>query len=433
MQHFHRKLFRLAFCGLSVLSISTGQSAAAEPFVVEPGVGAKPPAVIFSSPAPGDLVTTFSVLTLETSGVLTTRRDDQVTSLQIDMPEMREDTYVEVAVTTSGASSVEPFAWRTLARPDGKPLMQYEGRREMLPPPDFDEYWARAKKQLAAVPMQPNVTRIPDKDTSTGLLFRVELPSVEQTTIVCWYYVPREAFTGGDPQQKVARKFPAVQIAPGYGAEEPPIDRTKQGFITLSVNPRNHGPSRAFWKSPVEHLIYNVTDPESYYYKLAFLDCLRAAEFLFSREEVDVKRVATEGGSQGGLFSIATAALEPRIACVCANVPAFSDYPDGVILAQKGGQTTMHDLLTDGATTAAQVRTTLSYVDGVNMITRLKCPVQINMGDQDPVCPYVCGIVLYNRLPKRVPKDFHVAPNCKHAVPQIMRDWNSEWFKRWLK
>lgn len=399
----------------------------------DPGIAAKPPFIkVNTSGEPIDVFTTFTVLTMETSGVLSTRHDVITTETVIELPEVGEDTYLEAAITTSPQLQSEAIIFRTLARPDGKPLMQYEGRKEMLPPADFDDYWTRGKKELNAIAMKPTVTRVPDKDTSTGLLFRVELPSVEDTTIVCWYFVPRDAFADGEATGKVIKKFPAVIVVPGYGAEEPPIDRTKQGFITCSVNPRNHGPSRAFWKSPVEHQVYNITGPDHYYYRLAFLDCLRAAQFVFSRDEVDAKRVATEGGSQGGLLAIAIAALEPRIACVCSNVTAFSDFPDGMILGRKGHETVMHDLITDGATTAAQVRKTLSYVDGANMITRIKCPVQINMGDLDPVCPYVCGIVLINRLPKHVPHEFHVAPNCRHEVPQIMREWNSEWYKHWL-
>ncbi|MGI8908281.1 MAG: acetylxylan esterase [Candidatus Sumerlaeaceae bacterium] len=418
---------------LAAFLVCTSILRAADPYSihVEPGVSGKLPAVEFSTTGSlVDVLTTFSVLTLETSGVLTTRHDLQTSAAQIQLPEVQEDTYIEVAVATGFEFAAEPFIWRTLARPEGKPLILYAGRKEMLPPPDFDEYWSRAKKELAAVPLKPVVTPVADKDTSTGLLFRVELPSVQDTTIVCWYYVPRAAFpSSGHPGTK---KYPAVIIAPGYGAEEPPIDRTSDGYITCSVNPRNHGPSRAYWKAPIEHLIYNILDPENYYYKLAFIDCLRAAQFVFSRDEVDARRVATEGGSQGGLFAIATAALEPRIACVCANIPAFCDYPDSVILSLKE-RSIIRDLLNEAPTTSAQVSKTLSYVDGVSMITRLKAPVQINMGDQDPICPYLTGIVLYNRVPKGVPREFHVAPDCKHAVPLIMRQWNAAWYKHWLK
>ena len=179
--------------------------------------------------------------------------------------------------------------------------------------------------------------------------------------------------------------------------------------------------------------MYNITDAEHYYYRLAYMDCLRGVQFLFSRPEVDNARVATEGGSQGGLFAIAAAALEPRIACVCSNVTAFSDYPDGMALATVGHHSQFRELLKENPTSATEVRRVLSYVDGANMATRVKCPVQINMGGQDPVCPYICGIVTHNRLPAGTQREFHIVNDAKHEVPTAMRVNNGNWYRRWLK
>ena len=226
------------------------------------------------------------------------------------------------------------------------------------------------------------------------------------------------------------KRFPAVQIAPGYGAEEPPLDRTRDGFITLSVNPRNHGPSRDFWKSPVEHLAHNIGTPEKYYYKLAVLDVLRAAEFLFSRPEVDTARVAVEGGSQGGYFAIAAAAFEPRFRCVASNVTAFSAYPEGMRLNLIGFATSFRRMLEEAPTPAERdaIRRSLAYTDGANLARLVRCPVQINMGDRDPVCNFVCGIVVCNRLPKGTVREINVFPDCRHEVPGKMREANRRWY-----
>lgn len=349
------------------------------------------------------------------------------------LPDVKSDTFIEVALTTDTQPQEFDFRWRSLARPKGNSILDYQGQKKLLPPDDFDRYWNCAKQQLNEVEANERVIRVPDEDTSTGILYKVELDSVENTTIVCWFFVPREAYRNGDPDAEVVKKHPAIIITPGYGGTEPPIDRTKEGYVTFSTNPRNHGPSKAYWKSPVEHLLYNIYDPENYYYRLASLDCLQAAKFVLSRNEVQADRVATEGGSQGGYFAVATAMLEPRIRCVAANVIAFTDYPDGMELASKGHHTQLREVLKDINTSTALAAKSLAYTDGVNLINRLKAPVQINMGGIDPVCNYVCGIVAFNRARNGVPKEFHVYPDAAHEVTAEMRAANRAWYDRWLR
>lgn len=429
-------------------------------FHVDPAVDSGGPLTVTARTEGSPETLTFRVTTL---GNASRPLDDQtfyrMRELHYVLPAVDHDTYATLQVfpgpakpPTGGANAPaaaptpaqpgaapeaspdaqpEPlFVWNVLLRPQSRSLLDYRGQADMPPPDDFDAYWERAKRELAAVPLESKVVRVPEKDTGTGLLHRVELPTVRDTTIVCWYYVPRGAF---GPDGRVVRKCPVVIVMPGYGAEEPPIDRTDKGLITLSINPRNHGPSRDFWKSPVEHMTYNIEDPENYYYKLAYLDCLRGAQFVFSREEVDAKRVAAEGGSQGGLFAIALAALEPRIACVCSNVTAFSDYPDGMALARIGHHAGFRDRLAKATPEEAdRVRLSLRYTDGANLVARVHAPIQIQMGGVDPVCPYPCGIVVYNNVPAGVAREFHVLPDAKHEVPGPMRENNMRWYRKYL-
>lgn len=424
----------MMMCGAiagTVLNATNGDAAGSNwKFTVDAAIEGGHPSVKATAQHAESLVYTISKLTKATSRILETRILPASDKAEISFPEVPIDTYVDLTVTTAPQPAAPPlFQWRTLLRPTGKTLMSYTGRAEMLPPGDFDAYWARAKKELDAAPLTPVISRVPDKDTSTGLLRRVELPAAGGTRIVCWYFVPRAAL---DAQGMAVKKCPAVIVMPGYGAEEPPLDRTTSGMITLSVNPRNHGPSRDFWKAPQEHLTYKIEDPENYYYRYAFLDGLRGAQFLFSRDEADASRVGTEGGSQGGLFALAIAALEPRIACVCSNVTAFTDYPDALVLDLIGGVPGMGKIVRERSAKGAGARKSLSYTDGASMATRVRCPVQINMGGIDPVCHFVCGIVAYNRLPKGVVRQFNLDPAARHEVPATMRAANARWQEKWL-
>jgi cephalosporin-C deacetylase-like acetyl esterase len=416
----------------SAMAADNGKPASKWKFWIEPALEKGGFAIDARTSEPETVFVSIRDIATSPPRKLAETRHERSARFRIESPEPgNKARFVEVKVTT-GAADAEPlFQWRTMVPRKGEKLMDYEGLPDLAPPPDFDAYWKRARAELAAVPMQPIVEPVPEKDTTTGLLFRVDLPAVEATTISCWYYVPRAAF---DKDGRVVKRFPAVQIAPGYGAEEPPIDRTKDGFISLSVNPRNHGPSRDFWKSPVEHLAFNIGTPEKYYYRLAVMDVVRAAEFLFSRPEVDTGRVAAEGGSQGGYFAIAAAAFEPRFRCVASNVTAFSAYPEGMKLNLIGFATTFRKLLEDAPTPAerAAIAKSLAYTDGANLARLVKCPVQVNMGDRDPVCNFVCGIVVHNRLPKGTVREINVFPDCRHEVPEPMREATRRWYREHL-
>lgn len=432
----------LVFVFLLMNPASESQSAVTETpwtFRVNPGLepGAIPSVEAARGGAPAPLRWRITELAPEAGRLLADIESTTAAIHHIIPPSVGRNTHVKFEIWTGAPrenAAVEPepdFVWTTLLCPSRVNLMDYKGLATLPPPADFDAFWERAKAELDAIAPEAAITRAPDRDTTHGLLFRVEIPAVRETRIVCWQYIPKSAF---DKNGSIARRCPAIIIMPGYGAEEPPVDRTEAGFLTLSVNPRNHGPSREFWKSPVEHMVYNIEDPENYYYKLAFLDCLQAARWLFTRPEADPARVASEGGSQGGLFAIALAMLEPRIACVCSNVTAFSAYPDGMLLSRLGHMTAFRKRLEEAAPEEAErIRRSLAYTDGANLATRLKQPTQIQMGGVDPVCNYVAGIVLYNRLPEGVEKEFHVLPAARHEVPPLMRQNNLRWYKRWLR
>lgn len=345
-------------------------------------------------------------------------------------PGVARDTYVRSRFWAGAPGGREAdFTWCTLLKPGGASLMGHRARGGFEPPQDFDAFWERAKAELAAVPMNAQAAELAWGETETGRLEEVVLDTVRGTRIVCRVTIPKAA---RDAQGNVVRRFPAVIVMPGYGAEQPPMDRTPDGLVTMSVNPRNHGPSRRYWTSPVEHLAFGIEDPEGYYYRLAFLDNLRATEYLLSRPEVDAERVAAEGGSQGGLFAIALAALEPRIRVVTSNVTAFSAIGDGQLLNQVGTTLGLKDRLAAPGPEAEAMRRSLAYVDGANMIRRVRVPVQVNMGGRDPVCHFVTGIATLNALPDGVPREFNLFPDAKHEVPGEMRAANGRWVQRWL-
>src|SRR5688572_20293520 len=73
-----------------------------------------------------------------------------------------------------------------------------------------------------------------------------------------------------------------------------------------------------------------IREPRSYYYRYVFADAVRALELLARREEVDAKRLAITGVSQGGGITLAVAALSERPMLALPDIPFLCDYRRGV-------------------------------------------------------------------------------------------------------
>jgi len=350
--------------------------------------------------------------------------------LHFVLPHRGRDDILGVRVEKEQEGQWQAVAeWRALYRPN-RGVLDYKGSDRLRRPEDFDRYWQEAKARLAAVTMAARIEPVPERATATGELYRVQLVSYDEVPIVCWYYVPREVDL--EAPQPAPLRYPAIQIMPGWGAEEPPIDRTAQGFITLSLNPRAHGPSKEFFTTPIGHHLWNIERAEDYYYRAAYMDCLRGLDFLSSRPEVDSGRIGVEGGSQGGAFALASAALDGRVACAVANVPYLSNFPDFVRLGTLGSGTEFGRLMNETERGEA-VRRTLAYVDVSNLAPFIRCPTMVCVGLQDRVCPPLNGITALNRLPEGVPRRLVLDPAADHEVSPLMREANREWFETYLK
>ena len=295
---------------------------------------------------------------------------------------------------------------RTLHIPNGK-LMNYHGSADLQAPDDFDEYWMDAQAELARSPLDYEMIPVPEGESKTGLLYKVRLNSMGDIPICGWYYQPKD-----EDQQP----YPAIQLMPGYGSEEPPLDRTNEGLITFALSPRGHGHSNEKFTLPEQHHLWNILEPKEYYYRQAFMDGLRGLEFLRARKEVDATRILLEGGSQGGLLTLATAALDGNVQAAVANIVTMVNFPDLLKIATEGSTLLTAQYLQKHPKLREPVLKMLNYVDLVHFVPRIQCPVLMVMGYQDRICPPHNGIVAYNRLKKQLPHKLEFDPLAAHEI-----------------
>jgi len=290
---------------------------------------------------------------------------------------------------------------------------------KLLPPltkePDFKKFWDESRARLEKV--NPKYRLIHQPELSKGELnvYEVSMRSLGNVRVRGWYEVP-----------KSKGPHPVILRVPGYGGNMKPIARFKD-MIVFSFNPRGHGNSQEDIKGkPSNYWIRGLDNKECYYYQGAYLDCVRAVDFLCARKEVDPKRIAVEGGSQGGGLSLSTAALDSRISLCAPHIPFLTNWE----LYFK----TSHWPEMDEWIEAKELRTwqstlkTLSYFDTMNMAPRIECPVFMGVGLQDAICPPVTCFAVYNRVKGK--KEYRVYPNAKHHADKAHHQLVFNWMRK---
>lgn len=346
-----------------------------------------------------------------------------------ETPDTPAGVFGSIAIRVPGyIATVPEVEYRALPR--GQALEEYRGTPGWTEPADWREYWNRARADLAQIRPDVTIEEVPERESKTGRLYKVSMTSLENVRFACWYFVPKDVDVLAG---KAATRYPAVQIMPGYGGEEPPLDWTARGLITLSVNPRGHGPSNAYWPLPPNHLAYNIEDAERYYYRSAFMDCVRAVQWLMERPEVIPERVGVEGSSQGGAFALATAALEPRVASCSVNVPFLCDLPTSARLSSRGGMGGLRPRFEAQTPEGATIRKTLSYIDGSFMAQHIRCPILIAAGQMDRTCPPEGAAAAYHKLRYPLEQRLILVPGRDHEVMPEWREATFQWYERVLK
>lgn len=274
-------------------------------------------------------------------------------------------------------------------------------------PPDFDDFWKKTRAELDATPPNFKITPQDNWSNSTSQTYLIEMQSFDNVKVSAWYVVPKNK-----------TKLPAILKVQGYGTVMLP-DTTVADMATLSLNIRGHGNSRTDINPGFPGFLQSgLESKEKYIYRGAYMDCIRAIDFLFSREEIDQKTIIVEGGSQGGALSFATAALDNRVKYCFPDVPFLSDFPNYFNLAewpanefkayQKNTGRSWNDIY--------QV---LNYFDIKNLATKITCPVEMSVGLFDDICPPNINFAAYNNLFLVKKKSYTLYPNSAHSLPSF--------------
>jgi cephalosporin-C deacetylase-like acetyl esterase len=269
--------------------------------------------------------------------------------------------------------------------------------------PDFKEFWDNSLAELAKVEPRCTTTLLPNLCTETQDMYEVRMHSFGDVIVGGHYLVPKKP-----------GKYPTIVRFLGYSSGPSIPERGNDKVIHYVASTRGQGvmkPQNTYG----EWMAFRFDSRDDYYYRGAYLDTVRAIDFVCSRPEVDQSRLMVEGNSQGGSLSYICAALDKRVKFCVPTIPGFCDIPNVVKLtAWPGSIFRTYLAKNDKGVTAESMQAMLSYYDVKNFAPWITCPVYMGVGLQDPICPPATNFAPYNLL--KCEKRFVIYPESGHGV-----------------
>jgi cephalosporin-C deacetylase-like acetyl esterase len=166
---------------------------------------------------------------------------------------------------------------------------------------NFDAYWDGIDQELAKYEARPLLEVMPRHSNEHCTVYSLRLTSVGPYRIFGYYSVPH----GAGP-------FPAVLNTPKYGSVNAVPDyNDRMRYVCLTLMHRGQRLADQPFAAPYPGLLtLGIDSPDSYIYRGIAADCIRGAEFLQSRSEVDQSRICIQGDD----LAVITAARRPQFA-----------------------------------------------------------------------------------------------------------------------
>ena len=307
---------------------------------------------------------------------------------------------------------------------------------------DFDAFWQTAKEELAAIEEtdEPVLTKIDSKSTEKRTVYLVEFKSVrdslngEPVTVRGYYAEPTDGkkhpvirhYLGYDSSYRPGGQDAMPWCPNGDGDElsgnyaEFILSTRGQSINNRPAADRADGINRDFTNTYGDWFAFNFGKKDNYYYRGAYMDCVRAIDFMATRETSDMNNLYAEGQSQGGAFTYAAAALSGReFKAIAPGIAFMGDFPDYFKIVNWPAYVAREN---QGTMTDDEMYAFLSYFDTKNLATLIseKTAVIATIGVQDNVCPPHTNIAPYNNLPEGTVKEISFNPENAH---QVANDW----------
>lgn len=283
---------------------------------------------------------------------------------------------------------------------------------------DFKKFWDKNLKELAKVAPEYKLTLQPEYSKLDYDVYLVEMKSFGGELISGYYAKPKRE-----------GKFPVIVEYMGYGSSPYPPNQTWDGFAYFVLSIRGQALNKPTNKYGT-WITYGLDKKEDYYYRGAFLDVVRALDFVCSRPEIDADKIAVRGGSQGGALSFAAASLDKRVKVAAPNIPFLSDYRDYFAIAPWPKSDFDTYMKEHPEANWDDVYKLMTYFDIKNLAQWITCPLFMGIGVQDNVCPPHINFAAYNQV--RSDKSWIAFPEYGHSVGSEFHNKMMDLFRKTL-
>lgn len=304
-------------------------------------------------------------------------------------------------------------------------------------PADFWNYWEEGLKELAVTDAEISMEELTDKSTDVRKIYLVTMKSVADSkggtpvTIRGYYAEPVAEgkyptlihYQGTDGGSSTPWCMNANDN-PGYC--EFILSTRGQMLNNREPNLADNVYGRDEKTGKTDYYSYGWGDKKTHYYRGAYLDCVRAIDFVKSREKVDANNLYSAGGSQGGCFTYVAEGLSGAFKAIAPSITGHADFEEGMRIVNwpRANFLAAADKL--GMTTE-QMNEFNSYFDVMNFAEHVTCPVISCFSLQDTTDPTRTNLAPFNLLDKVKAEDkvYIINPFLGHATP-------SDWGKKYM-
>ena len=311
-------------------------------------------------------------------------------------------------------------------------------------PKDFWTYWNNAKKELASVDANIQLEELTDKSSSKRKIYLVTMKSApdakDGTPVTIRGYYAEPVAEG---------KYPTLLHFQGTdgGSGTPwcPNADDNEGYCEFVLSVRgqmlnNREPNlsdnvygRDESTGKTDYYSYGWGDKEKHYYRGAYLDCVRAVDFLKAQTKVDVNNIFAVGGSQGGCFTYVAAGLTGAFKAIAPSITGHADFVDGMKIVNwpRANFLAAKEKL---GMTDDEMNEFNAYYDVMNFASHINCPTITSFSLQDTTDPPHTNVAPFNLLinVKSEDKRYVINPFLGHGTAS---DWGTtylEFFKKYI-